>query len=81
MARGWESKSIEDQQEAAAQRAVAAPAVSADEAARRQAIDALRLSRSRVLADLQRACRPAHRGMLEQALADLDARIASLDIR
>lgn len=83
MARGWESKSVEDQQEAAAERkaAAAAPAVSADEAARRQQIDALQLSRARVLGDLQRACRPAHRGMLEQALADIDARITALGDR
>ena len=83
MARGWESKSVEDQQEAAAQRnaAAAAPVVSADDAARRQERDALSLSRARVLADLQRACRPAHRGMLEQALADIDAKIAALGAR
>lgn len=83
MARGWESKSVEDQQEAAAQRkaAAAAPEVSADEAARRQERDALSLSRARVLADLQRACRPAHRGMLEQALADIDAKMAALGAR
>ena len=78
MARGWESKSIEDQQEAAAQRrtADAAPEVSAADAARKQELDGLNLARARVLSDLQRACRPAHRGMLEQALADIDAKVA-----
>ena len=83
MARGWESKAVEDQQEAAAQRkaAASAPDVSGHEAARRQEGDALRLSRARVLADLQVACRPAHRGMLEQALADIDAKIAALGAR
>lgn len=80
MARGWESKSVEDQQEAAVQRraAAAAPPVAPDEAERKQQIDALQLARVRVLADLQRACRPAHRGMLEQALVDVDARIAAI---
>lgn len=80
MARGWESKSIEDQQEAAAQRrsADAAAPVSEEEAARRQQIDALHLARARVLADLQRACKPAHRGMLERALADVDSKIEAL---
>lgn len=79
MARGWESKSVEEQQEASAQRraAVALPDVSAAEAERQQALDTLHLARARVLADLQRACRPAHRGMLEQALADVEARIAA----
>jgi hypothetical protein len=80
MARGWESKSVEDQQEAAAQRRAvdAAPAVAPAEAERQQELDSLQLARVRVLADLQRACRPAHRGMLEQALADVDARIAAV---
>jgi hypothetical protein len=40
-------------------------------------VEALRLSRARVLSDLQRACRPEHRGMLEQALADIEARLAA----
>jgi hypothetical protein len=31
------------------------------------------------LADLQVACVPAHRAMLEQAVADLDRRLAALD--
>ena len=80
MARGWESKSVEEQQEAAAQRraAEAVPPVAPADAERRQQLDSLRLARARVLADLQRACRPAHRGMLEQALADVDARIAAV---
>lgn len=80
MARGWESKSVEDQQEAAAQRraADAAPEVSTADAERKQELDGLHLARARVLADLQRACRPAHRGMLEQALADIDAKVAAV---
>jgi hypothetical protein len=80
MARGWESKSVEDQQDAAARRRVsdAAPPVSEAEAERKQELDALHLARARVLADLQRACRPAHRGMLEHALADVEARITAV---
>ena len=79
MARGWESKSVEEQQEAAAAaRLASGPEVSPEEAERRQQLEALHLARARTLADLQRACRPAHRGMLEQALADLDSRIRGL---
>ena len=83
MARGWESKSVEDQQEAAAERRAAAdaPARSPEDAARLQQLESLHLARARVLADLQRACKPAHRGMLEQALADVEARIATLTPR
>jgi hypothetical protein len=36
------------------------------------------LARTRALSDLQRACAPAHRAMLEQAIADLDEKIESL---
>ena len=80
MARGWESKSVEEQQEAAAQQRVAdaAPEVPAAEAERRHELASLQLVRARVLADLQRACRPAHRGMLETALADVEARISAV---
>ncbi len=77
MARGWESKAIEEQQAARDQSAQAAgPVLSAEEAARQQQRDSLRLARARVLSDLQRACRPPHRAMLEAALADLDHRLA-----
>ena len=81
MARGWESKSIEEQQEAAAQQrlADAAPDVPVAEAERRRTLESLHLARARVLADLQRACRPAHRGMLEAALSDVEARIAAVE--
>ena len=80
MARGWESKSIEEQQEAAAQQreAEALPEVSTAEAERRRELESLQLARARVLADLQRACRPAHRGMLETALADVEGRITAV---
>lgn len=75
MARGWESKSVEAQQEdRAAQRVKAAP-VSAEEAARRALVQRLEASRARVAADLTSATAPAHRRMLRAALADLDAQI------
>jgi hypothetical protein len=79
MARGWESKSIEAQQDAAASARQPGPPISAEEAARRGQRASLMLARSRALADLQRACVAAHRSMLEQAIADLDTRIAALD--
>ena len=56
MARGWESKSVEEQQEAAAAaRLGSGPEVSPEEAERRQQLEALHLARARTLADLQRA--------------------------
>jgi hypothetical protein len=79
MARGWESKSIEAQQEAAAEHRTKTAPVILDESARRAERATLSLARTHVLADLQRACAPAHRAMLEQAIADLDRRLADLE--
>jgi hypothetical protein len=78
MARGWESKAIESQQESAADRRHRAPPISAADAARQAERNTLMLARTRVMADLQLACMPAHRAMLEQAMADLDRRLALL---
>ena len=78
MARGWESKSVEAQQEAARER-TASPPVPAAEKARSAERETLRLARQKILADLQHACAAAHRAMLERALVDLDTRIAHLD--
>jgi len=75
MARGWESKSVESQQEAAAARSPTGARISAEEGQRRAERATLMLARTRALADLQQACAPAHRAMLEQAIADLDRRL------
>lgn len=79
MARGWESKSVEAQQDESANRSPELPQVSAEEAARRAQRATVSLARSRALADLQQACRPAHRAMLEQAIAALDSQLAELE--
>jgi len=79
VARGWESKSVESQQEAAAAEPSAAAPFSAEEAHRRAERATLMLARTRALADLQQACAPAHRAMLEQAIADLDRRLRKTD--
>lgn len=75
MARGWESKSVESQQEEAAARQPTAAGFSREDAQRRAERATLMLARTRALADLQHACAPAHRAMLEQAIADLDRRL------
>lgn len=81
MARGWESKSVEAQQDAAADRGSKVAKISAQESARLAERATLSLARTRALADLQAACAAAHRAMLEQAIADLDRKIAALDGR
>jgi hypothetical protein len=80
MARGWESKSVEDQQDAAerARAARQAPALTPEAQARAQEREGLRLARARTVATLQTACNPRHRAMLEETLAHLDAQLAAL---
>lgn len=75
MARGFESKMVEFQQEEAARSRTAAPQLSDEEKARRARREGLELARSRAAADLARATVPAHRRMLEQAIAALDEQL------
>jgi hypothetical protein len=77
MARGWESKSVEEQQsEAASEKRPGTQPVSAEQAVQQRQKQGLTLSRQRVLQQLQLAQNPAHRQMLEKALSDLDAQLA-----
>jgi hypothetical protein len=78
MARGWESKAIESQQESAADARRARTVINPADASRQSEHATLMLARTRALADLQSACAPAHRAMLEQAIAELDHRLAEL---
>jgi hypothetical protein len=79
MARGFESKQVEFQQEEAARgRTVKGPALSETERVRVEQQRALELSRKRAADELSRASAPAHRLMLEQAIAALDAELAAL---
>lgn len=82
MARGWESKAVEDQQHEAEERArrkLSADAeLSPAERARRERLDSLQLSRARTLTQLEQATRPAHREMLQRTLRALEAEIDEL---
>ncbi|MGA2965400.1 MAG: hypothetical protein ABSD64_04255 [Terriglobales bacterium] len=80
MARGWESKSVEQQQEEVSERrnAVRAP-LSPGEQQRNRQRGGLLLSRKRLTQQLQAASNPRHRHMLEQAVADLDRQLSSLE--
>jgi hypothetical protein len=77
MARGFESKMVEFNQEEAARGQARTEALSADEQARRTRRAGLELARARAAADLERATVPAHKRMLEQALAALDDQLRS----
>ncbi len=79
MARGWESKSVEDQQaEAAAERKLPKARLTSEEIHRQQQIQGLKLSKQRVEQQLQSVQSPQHREMLLLALADLESRLSSL---
>ena len=76
MARGWESKSVEEQQaEAALKKRPANKKLSPQEAVRVRQLEGLRLSRQRVLQQLENARDARLRQMLEEALAELDRQI------
>jgi hypothetical protein len=79
MARGFDSKFIEAQQEEASRKKRdigpgLTPAEQATEARRAT----LQLARTRAAHDLGSATAPAHRRMLEQALAALDQQLSEL---
>lgn len=78
MARGFESKQVESQQEEAARPKVTSERLSPEEAERVDRRRTLELSRARLLADLQRATVPAHRQMLDQALQAIDEQLLEL---
>lgn len=78
MARGWESKSIESQQEEAARERVTKPALTPQQRVDLERRRTLELSRTRAEADLARATSPAHRRMLEQTIAAIDAQLSQL---
>jgi len=76
VARGWESKSVEGQQADASEKpAPGRPRLSAEEAAHWRERENLRLSRQRVLQELEASPNPRHRKLLEEALADLDEKL------
>ena len=80
MARGWESKSVEQQQEEmAAQRHAPGAPISREAQQRNRERDGLLLSRQRLAQQLQVACNPRHRQMLEQAIAALNQQLASFE--
>jgi hypothetical protein len=78
MARGWESKSIEAQQEEKERAVAKAPPASAEQLAAADQRRTVELARRRALDDLSRATVPAHRAMLEKALQALDERLRDL---
>jgi hypothetical protein len=80
MARGWESKSVEAQQdEAAANHDPGKPRLTREAAARLRQKESLRLSLQRVVRELELSRNPQHRAMLENARADLERKLRDLN--
>ena len=78
MARGWESKSVESQQEEAARDRVRKPGLTPEQRAAEERRRTLELARTRATEDLARAVAAPHRRMLEQTLAAIDQQLAQL---
>jgi hypothetical protein len=79
MARGFESKSVEAQQEEAARgKSVPDPPMSEEDRSLQERRRTLELTRTRAQQDLSRATVPAHKRMLEQAIAALDRQLEEL---
>jgi hypothetical protein len=80
MARGWESKSVEAQQELAAEkRTPEKPRLTPEDAARLREKESLRLSLQNVAQQLEHSHNTRYRSILEQARADLERKIKELD--
>jgi hypothetical protein len=80
VARGWESKAVEDQIAASEDRKAAAsqrPRTS-DELGRESRRQGLLLSRAKIVGDMKNARDERHRAALQQALSFIDAQITSL---
>ena len=78
MARGWESKAVEAQQDEASRAQAQKPALTAEQRAVAERRATLELTRARAAADLIRASALPHRRMLEQAIATIDEQLAQL---
>ena len=78
MARGWESKAIESQQQDRATRPPSGPDLTPAERERHQRAESVALALADAAAQLQAACRPAHRDALHQRVTALQNLLAEL---
>ena len=79
MARGWESKSVEAQQDEAATRSVSErPRLTREATDRLRQKESLQLALRNVLQQLECGQNDRHRTLLETARGDLERRIAAL---
>ena len=77
MARGWESKAIADQieEEQSRRQQASTDEITPEQRLRKERLDSLKLSRSRLLQQLERAKHPAHRKILLNGLKAVETEI------
>ena len=78
MARGWESKSIESQQDDASRKAEAGQPFTSVQQERAGRRTGLELALAQTQAELGAACRPAHREMLQLRMEAIRSRLKDL---
>lgn len=80
VARGWESKSVEEQIESftSNRRSAAKDKLSAEQIERERQKESLLLTRTRVLHDIEHSHHPRHLKILQDSLAYLDGKLAEL---
>ena len=80
MARGWESKSVEEQQaEMAAPSKSAGPRLSPAQQKLNRQREGLLLARKRLADQMESTTRSAHRQMLERAVVEIDKQLSSFE--
>jgi hypothetical protein len=78
MARGFESKSVESQQEESQRAKTLRRALSAEEREAKARRDGLELALAQTQSEMQAACKPAHREMLKLRLEAIQGQIRDL---
>lgn len=81
MARGWESKAVEEQMDIAESKDIESdlPKITPEQQQRQRERESLELSRTRVQQELAAATHPNYRRSLEAALGYLEKKIAALE--
>ena len=78
MARGFESKSVESQQEESQRTKTLRPALSEEQREAKARKDGLQLALAQTQSEMMAACKPAHREMLKLRLEALQGQIRDL---
>ncbi len=83
MARGWESKAVADQieEEESRQQHASKSVATPEQRVLNEQLDSLRLSRSRLLQQLERARHPAHRDVLLNGLRAVEKQIEEVSTK